>query len=340
MSNSLPAADVVDVHAHHYPAAFAEACLSDPDLTTRVRSDDGIAVMVDGAVSLVIPQPAPTVEERLAVLDQAGIDVQLLSVSAPNMYHFPSDVRSRLASQTNDELIEIARRSEGRLPALISLPLPDVPESLTELARVGDAPGVAGVFLCTTVQERHLDAPEFAPVLEALDRMGATVLVHPTVGCAKNLEDFALSLNLGFMAETTTCIARLLFSGTFERWPGITWVFSHLGGTMPFLNGRLAKANKAFADWQLPLKQTPEETMGALYFDTVTDHGPALRCAIDTYGASSLLFGTDYPHGPKDLRGPLNMVRSEIDDLDASAVMGATARRIFRLTQPAATEGS
>jgi predicted TIM-barrel fold metal-dependent hydrolase len=331
---------VVDVHSHHYPLAFEEACLDPANgLTTRRRSDGGLAVMIDGAVSLVVPVKAPTVAERLDLLDVAGIGVQLLSLSAPNVYHFDDELRITLARQTNDELIEIARTSSGRLPALVSLPLPDVDAALAELDRVIDLPGVAGVFLCTTVRGRPLDDPEFRPLLEELSRREVSVLVHPTVGCATNLEAYALSLNIGFMAETTNCVARLLFSGTLESLPGITWIFSHLGGTLPFLHHRIEKANKAFGDWQIPLEQTPAETLASVYFDTVTDHQPALVCALDTYGANALLFGTDYPHGPPDLRGPVGLLTRTISDRESlAAVMGGTAERIFSLT--ASTTGA
>jgi predicted TIM-barrel fold metal-dependent hydrolase len=330
------------VHAHHYPSSYADACVTaENGLTSRKRSDGGTAILIDGAVCLVIPEKPIAVEDRLGVMDRAGIDVQLLSVSAPNVYPFPAAVRIRLARETNDELIEIAGVSGGRLPALISLPLPDVGASLAEIDRVVGAPGVAGVFLCTTVNNRPLDHPSLRPVLECLSERRATVLVHPTVGGARNQDEFALSLNIGFMAETTNCIARLLFSGTIENLPGITWVFTHLGGSLPFLHHRIEKANKAFADWQLPLTSTPNDTLATVYFDTVTDHRPALDCALDTYGSVSLLFGTDFPHGPVDLRGPVELVSGAVSGPEARAdVMGGTAERIFSLTPTHPEPGS
>jgi predicted TIM-barrel fold metal-dependent hydrolase len=327
---------VIDVHSHHYPAVFLEAC-RDPanGLTTRIRSDGGVAVMVDGAVSVVIPQPEPSIADRLAVMDRAGIDIQLLSLSAPNVYPLADAVRVGLTRAANDELIDMSVKSGGRLQSLVSLPLPDVDASVDEFRRVIDRPGVAGVFLCTTVNGRPLDDPAFEPVLGRLSDRGVTVLVHPTVGSVDNQREFALSLNIGFMAETTTCISRLLFSGALERWPGITWVFSHLGGTLPFVHHRIAKAHQAFADWQRPLQKDPAETLRGVYFDTVTDHRPALTCAMETYGDGSLLFGTDYPHTAADLRKPLALIQSALPArASLDRVLGGTAEKIFKISDP------
>lgn len=335
VGRAASSAPVIDVHSHHYPEVFVDACRdSSSGLTTSERSDGGLAVFRDGAVTLVVPQPVPSVETRLAALDQSGIHVQLLSLSAPNVYSFPAASRGALTRAVNDEFLSLFAESGGRLQSLVSLPLPDVAGALLEFDRVIGAPGVAGVFLCTTVNGRPLDDEAFQPLLHAMSEAGTTVLVHPTVGCAANQREFALSLNIGFMAETTACIARLLFSGAFERFPGITWVFSHLGGSLPFLHHRIDKAKRAFGDWQRPLARDPLETLGDLYFDTVSDHAPALVCAVSTYGAGSLVFGTDYPHGPGDLRKPLAFVRGTLDREVLDGVLGRTAAEIFAITEP------
>ena len=125
---------VVDVHSHHYPADFVAACRQGRGgFTTRTRSDGGLAVLADGAVVLVIPQPVPSLADRLAVLDAAGIDVQIVSLSAPNVYPLPAGLAEHVARSANDEFVEMAAVSDGRVKALVSLPLPDVDASLREL---------------------------------------------------------------------------------------------------------------------------------------------------------------------------------------------------------------
>jgi len=306
------ATGLVDVHSHHYPDSYLEACRRpDSGLEHYVRDDDRLVVLQDGAVAAAVPQPLPSMDHRLAMMDEVDIDVQVMSVSAPNVFRLPPDLRVPLTRDLNDEFGELVEGSGGRLRFFASLPLPDIDASLVELDRVLGTPGVVGVMLCTTVDRRTLDGAHLEPLWEELSRRRAVVFVHPTTACCtEGLRQFALSLALDFLAETTNAIGRLIYSGTFERHPDIRWIFSHLGGTVPFVHHRFDNYAGQFPEIGRNITRLPSEQLRDLFFDTVSTHPAAMRCAFETFDISKFVFGTDYPHVPGGLRPFVETLRA------------------------------
>lgn len=297
-------AGLIDVHSHHYPASYLEACRRPGSgLEHYVRDDGRLVVLQDGAVAAAVPQPLPSMDHRLAMMDEVDIDVQVMSVSAPNVFRLPLDLRVPLTCDLNDEFGGLVSGSGGRLRFFASLPLPDVDASLAELDRVLGRPSVVGVMLCTTVDRRTLDDAHFAPLWEELSRRRVVAFVHPTTACStEGLREYALSLALDFLAETTNAIGRLVYSGTLERYPGIRWIFSHLGGTVPFVLHRFDNYARQFPEIARNITRRPSEQLRDLFYDTVSTHPAAMRCAFETFDISRFVFGTDYPHVPGGLR--------------------------------------
>jgi len=108
----------------------------------------------------------------------------------------------------------------------------------------------------------------------------------------------AMSLAMGFMADTMFAVGRLAYAGTFERFSGIRWIFTHLGGTIPFVLPRYDNYYRQFPENREHIDRPPSEMIREQYYDTCTMHAPALRCALDTLGPEQLVFGSDYPHVP------------------------------------------
>ncbi|WP_214366323.1 amidohydrolase family protein [Pseudonocardia sp. H11422] len=324
--------DLIDVHAHHYPQSYLDACRrEDSGFDSYVRDDGRLVVLQDGAVALAAPQPMPTLDQRLTAMDEAGVEVQVLSISAPNVYRFPARWRASLTRDLNDELHDLSTASGSRLKTFISLPLPDVEASLRELDRALGLPGSVGVMITTTVDRRTLDDPHFLPLLEALSDRRCVVLVHPTTACCtEGIRDYALALGLDFLAETTNCIARLVYSGRFEQFAGIDWIFSHLGGTTPFLIHRFDNYYQQFPECRQHIERPPSEILRRAYFDTVTTNVPALRCALDTFDPGQFVFGTDYPHVPGGLaRFTSTLQEAGLTDADSAAIGHVTASRLL-----------
>ncbi len=291
---------LIDVHSHHYPDSYLDACRRpDSGFTYYTRQDGRLIVLQDGAVGLAVPQPLPPLEHRIEMMDAAGVDIQVLSVSAPNVFRFPESVRIPLTRDLNDEFSALAGTAGGRLRAFASIPLPSIDAALEELDRALALPHMVGVVVCSNIDRINLDDERFDPVWEELSRRGTTVFCHPTVACCTDgLREYAMALAMGFMADTMYAVGRLAYSGTIDRFPGIRWIFTHLGGTIPFVLPRYDNYYRQFPECSEKIDRPPSEIMRDVYYDTVTMHAPALRCAIDTVGADQLVFGSDYPHVP------------------------------------------
>ena len=319
---------LIDVHAHDYPDIYRDA-VRDPrsGLEHYVRDDGRIVVLQDGAVALAMPDPLPTLGQRLELMDRSGVVLQALSIPAPNVYRLPLDMRVEVCRQTNAAFSATAALAPGRFRVLASLPLPDVDAAMAELETVMGDPETAGIAVCTTIDRRTLDDPLFAPLWAELDRRETTVFVHPTTACCTDgTTDYALALGIDFLAETTLAVARLVYSGLLERHPGIRWIFSHVGGTVPFLIHRFDNYFRQFPECRANIDRPPSEILRAVYFDTVTTHAPALRCAVETFGPEQLVFGTDYPHVPGGLEVFVRTLEAAgLDDAGLDLVTHQTA---------------
>ncbi len=291
---------LIDVHSHDYPDSYLDACKREDSGFTHYYRDDGrLIVLQDGGVALAAPQPMPPPEDRIRMMDEADVAVQVLSISAPNVFRFPASIRTPLTREVNDEFADRVKGSDGRLRMLASLPLPDIDEALAELDRALALPGVVGVVLCSNIDGITLDDERLWPLYEELSHRGTTAFVHGNVPCStEGLREYAMALAMGFMADPLFAIGRLVYSGTIDRFPGMNWIFTHLGGTVPFVLPRYDNYYKQFPECREKIDRPPSEIIHDLYFDTCTMHPPALRCAVDTLGADRLIFGSDYPHVP------------------------------------------
>ena len=179
---------------------------------------------------------------------------------------------------------------------------------------------MVGVVVCSNIDRINLDDERFDPVWDELSRRGTTVFCHPTVACCTDgLREYAMSLAMGFMADTMYAVGRLAYAGTIDRFPGIRWIFTHLGRDDPVRPAPLRQLLQAVPRVSEKIDRPPSEIMRDVYFDTVTMHAPALRCAIDTVGVDQLVFGSDYPHVPGGIDRfvtVLNSVGLSEDELD------------------------
>lgn len=333
---------LIDVHSHHYPDSYLDACRREDSGFTHYYRDDGrLVVLQDGAVGLAVPQPLPPLEHRIDLMDEAGVDVQIISVSAPNVFRFPESIRIPLTRDLNDEFADLTASSDGRLRMFASLPLPSVDAALEELDRALALPNVVGVVVCSNIDRINLDDERFSPVWEELSRRGTTVFCHPTVACCTDgLREYAMSLAMGFMADTMFAVGRLAYAGTFERFPGIRWIFTHLGGTIPFVLPRYDNYYRQFPECRENIERPPSEIMSELYYDTCTMHAPALRCAVDTLGPERLVFGSDYPHVPGGIDRFVTVLESVGLSEDELEMIGRrTAAGLIGLEEPNAVGG-
>ena len=304
----------IDVHAHYWTEDYL-------DLLTDLGKADARAALGLGAGG------GADLEARLRLMDRAGIEIQVLSACPQSPYGQDKHQAATAAKFVNDQYTQLVQGHPDRFRAFAALPLPHVEESLGEMSRALDELGMAGVAMNTTVLGRALVEPGFEPVFAELDRRGAVLYLHPAgnSACSPLIGNYHLTWMVGAPVEDTISIMHLITHGIPARYPHVKIINSHLGGAMPML---LQRADDQYR-WEAP--DTPEPPSVAarrMWYDTVGHgHVPALRCAVDSFGADRLLLGTDFPYenGDTFIRAIDYVNDPQIDPNAARAILDQNA---------------
>jgi 6-methylsalicylate decarboxylase len=278
----------IDVHAHYWTEDYL-------DLLVDLGKADAGAVRGIGAGG------GAELEARLRLMDRAGVQLQVLSACPQSPYGEDGKKAARAAGLVNDQYAELAQARPDRFRAFAALPMPHLQESVGELRRALDELGMAGVALNTSVLGHALVEPDYEPVFAELNRRAAVLYLHPAgnSACSPLIANYHLTWMVGAPAEDTISVMQLITHGIPARYPDIKIINSHLGGALPML---LQRADDQYG-WEAP--DTPERPSVAarrMWYDTVGHgHVPALRCAIDSFGADRLVLGTDFPYENGDI---------------------------------------
>lgn len=241
-----------------------------------------------------VPLMRTTVEKSLEDMDKSGVATAIVSISEPSVFFGNYDAARALARETNDFAARMMKDYPGRFGLFATLPLPDVEASLREVEYALDTLKADGVCMMTDYEGKLLGDPAFTPVMEELNRRKAIVYTHPSRNpCCRNLIPNVPDATIELGTDTTRTIASLLFTGTALRFPDIKFIFSHAGGTMPFLIQRftaLASQRK---------EQVPEGAIHYLqkfYYDTSSASTVyPLASLMKLVSTSQVLLGTDFP---------------------------------------------
>jgi 6-methylsalicylate decarboxylase len=283
----------VDVHHHFYPKFLMDAWAAAP------AEGDWAAYKT---LFMGAPYTGWTPELAVEQLDTHGIATAVLSLPAGTVGFLRGAEQARMVRAVNEYAMRLAHDRPGRFGMFALLPMPDIAASLAEIAYSLDTLHTTGIALMTSYGNRWLGHPDFTPVLDELNRRRAVVHVHPKAPvCCTNLvqsNPWGEASLLEFPYDSGRTIFDLLQSGAFVRYPDIQWIFSHLGGVIPMLAGRLRDVGPGF--WKDLEKVAPrgiDHEFRRLYYDTAASaYEPSMRAALSYLPAENLLFGTDSPH--------------------------------------------
>ncbi len=328
-------APLVDVHIHYLPESLIAAYRA-RDLPPLIE-DDGSSLILRYGSGYVERIPAESTDPSTLIrtLDRNGIDVAVLSINQPGVLGLPSDDACRVARAANDELAALVADSSGRLAGLATLPWQSPPEAAKELARVVGA-GLKGAMACSNVSGRSLDESEFDEVFAFAAALDVPFLLHPTVPLSMpTLGDYGLTCSAGFLFDTTTAILRLVLSGLFDRHPDLKIIVGHSGSLLPQLAGRLdlEQERGAIGGGRKKRDLLSRDYLSLLYTDSVGGSVAPLVSALDLFGASHVMFGTDFPFwDPVKSVAVLNELALGESDMDR--IRGGNALDMFKLADP------
>jgi predicted TIM-barrel fold metal-dependent hydrolase len=244
------------------------------------------------------PSLAWSPERSLEDMDKAGVAVAITSITTPGVWLGDDAQGRRLARDCNEYAARLAADHPGRFGMFASLPLPDREGALREIEHGLDVLKADGVALLTNYGDKWLGDPAFDEAMAELDRRQAVVYTHPEApSCCRDLAtDLYNNAVIEYGTDTTRAIANLMFRGVTTRYPGIRWIFSHGGGTAPFLAERLIRTG---ARPEIAQRLPPHGVLGELrrfHYDTAqASYPPTLAALTRMAPISRILWGTDFP---------------------------------------------
>ncbi len=239
-----------------------------------------------------------TVQKSLDDMGAGGIDIAVLSLPyPPEVWDIDGASAATLAREGNDYMAQLARDHRGQFGVFATLPINHMDACLKEAEYAFDTLGVDGIGLMTNLGERWLGDEHYAPLFEELNRRCATVFVHPAAPfCCTNLVPDIPDTMIEFATDTSRAIARMIFSGSAARYPNVRFIFSHGGGTMPFIAERYIRMPSLSPALKERVPNGVEYELKRFYYELAQGSFRAALAALTTLVPfSQLLFGTDYP---------------------------------------------
>ena len=242
------------------------------------------------------PPPKWSPALSLEDMDKSGIATSVLSITQPGVWYGNNVEEARtLARRLNEYGATMVKDHPGRFGLFACLAPPDVPGSLKEIEYAFDVLKADGIGLLTSYQDKYLGEPAFAPIYEELNRRKAVIYVHPTTpDCCRGLVPGIPPGSIEYATDSTRTIAHLVFSGTATKFPDIRWIFSHSGGTLPFLTGRFVRLAEERKPAHLPNGPLPE--FQKFNYELAQGNTAGQIAALTRMvPVSQVLYGTDYP---------------------------------------------
>jgi len=240
---------------------------------------------------------------RLQLMDETGIDVQVLSLTSPSLHNLGIESVS-LAKQTNDYVAEIIKKNPDRFQGFAALPMFAPKEASKELERSVKNLGLKGAMLYGRTREKNLDHKDFWEIFECAETLGVPLFIHPQIpqkavrdiyySGFDELTDLAFStFGLGWHYEAGVQFVRLILAKVFDRFPNLQIILGHWGEVILFYTERLAslnrvtKLNKTFIDY---VRQNLYVTSSGMFSNNY------LKRCVEIIGTDRILFSSDYPY--------------------------------------------
>ncbi len=324
-----------------------EEHVSFPDLTSRIPES---VVTARGWPSPSSPnsptrhvqQPLAEVDDnRVSLMDEAGISVQVLSVSGPGADLLDAPEGPALARDYNDTLARKIVAYPDRFAGFAHLPML-VPEAAAdELERTVTDLHFCGAMINGLTQNRFLDDPQFRPLLERAEQLAVPLYLHPNIppesvrqtyyeGLSPVLSTMLGLAGFGWHAETAIHVLRLILSGTFERYPKLQLIIGHMGETLPVM---MARCDNTLSQEMTGLPRTISETLQQQVYITTSGifTQPPLLAALATFGIDRILFSVDYPFST-NAQGRAFLDAIALPPDDVAKIAHGNAERVLKLS--------
>jgi 5-carboxyvanillate decarboxylase len=282
-------------------------------------------------------------EERLKRMDEAGIDMQVLSISFPGVEMFDASDGTAMARSINDELSSVVTRYPKRFAGFAAIAPQDPDAAADELERAVIKLGLKGAVVNGHIRGEYLDDRKYWPIFEQAEKLDVPIYIHPKMPSPDMIKPYLAypglaSAMLGFSAEASLHAMRLILSGVFDKYPGLKIILGHLGEALPFWLWRMdsrfleEKKDPASAAFYKDFGKSPAQCFRE-NFDVTTSGmywQPVLQFVCSVLGTNKVLFATDYPY--ESSREAVRVIESlPLSNTDKKKICYLNAQRLLRL---------
>ena len=325
----------VDIHCHYFPEAYLNIFNEDGKrFNAEYRmTDQGFFYKTPNSPNTAGPMATKFValKQRIADMDQQGVAVQALSLTAPMVYWGDAELDHKLAAAWNDATSAAHQAYPTRLVGFCTLPMLHPDLAIEELNRASKLPGIRGIYMGTNINGKDLSDPLFEPIWTRIEELDLPVFLHPIqpIG-GERLRKFYLSNMLGNPIDSTIAACHLIFGGVLDRHPKLRIGLPHGGGALLMLIGRVDHG------WQVSpeikqLPKAPSAYLDRFFYDTIVHSKPIMEFVISTVGAERVMLGSDYCFEMGYERPVQFLEQINLSSAQRKMILGGTAAKLLKL---------
>jgi uncharacterized protein len=326
---------IVDIYCHIFPDKFFQ------EMNRIAPRLGNIGARLRGVKKLF------DLDERFREMDQFGDYREIISLPNPPIEDFAGEHGLALARVGNDAMAELCARHPTRFPTFVAaVAMSDVEGSVAEARRAVKELGAAGIQIFTNIAGRPLDDPAFEPIFKVMAELDQPIWLHPartsamTDYAAESKSRFEMWWCFGWPYETSVAMVRMVLNGLLDRYPGLKIITHHLGGMIPFYDGRIGPGLQVLGSRTLDedyskvlssLKRPHLDYLRDFYGDTALFGGGAhaVRCGLEFFGSEHVVFATDTPLGP--IAPTIDVIKKlDIAEADRRKIFCGNAERLLK----------
>ena len=321
----------IDVHTHMMNSSWVKSIGRSPKYGS-VTVNGNPMIALGGRPYMPVEPEMLNYQKRIDDMNLAGVDLAIVSLSTPSVYWADEHEASRLSQIINKEMSEQQKLFPDRIRFLATLPWQHPNEAKQQLSNAIEL-GAVGVFVGTNIEGIALTDDTLAPIWSEINKLSLPVLLHPSPpadSIQSKLGDYNLIQSVGFVCDTSIAVSRMIFDGFFDRYPDLKLIAAHVGGTLPFIAGRLDACYDFMAPCRQKISRHPSEYLQHIYYDSLGFTPAAIKMCLDVGGSDHVMFGSDYPH----LIGHMDTAQKRVKSLPQNyhkRIFEKTAIKVFNL---------
>jgi aminocarboxymuconate-semialdehyde decarboxylase len=325
----------VDIHCHYFPEAYLNIFNEDGKrFNAEYRmTEQGFFYKTPNSPNTAGPLATKFVDlkQRIADMDQQGVAVQAVSLTAPMVYWGDAELDHKLAAAWNDAASAAHQAYPTRLVGFCTLPMLYPERAIEELNRASKLPGIRGVYVGTNINGKDLSDPLFEPVWTRIEELDLPMFLHPLQGVGgERLRKFYLQNLLGNPIDSAIAACHLIIGGVLDRHPRLRIGLPHGGGALLILIGRVDHGWEVRPEVkQLP--KAPSKYLDRFFYDTIVHSKQIMEFVISTVGAERVMLGSDYCFDMGYERPVQFLEQLNLTSAQRKMILGGTAAKLLKL---------